>query len=339
MKLLDRYLEAVRKLLPWKRQNDIIAELRANLEAQLEDEETKLGHPLTPEEAEAWLKELGSPMQMASLYRPQQYLIGPRFFPIYWVVMRTALFWYCLVYAVVGLIQCSVQEDPLWALLGTASRLPMALLIMAACVTMIFAVTEFLVTRFPERFAKAKPEWSPDSLPPVPARPSSALKPQTRLKAVGGLIFSIVGLLFWLVVPNHPYIIMGSAAQYMNLVIFQPTQVCWQFYWWVVALALVNVSWRLVELGLGNWQRSRGVRELVCLALAIIPQSIMLFAPGHVYLALRNSEQWMRDETSISHVNHGIYMFFAIVFAVTILQLLFRVGKLINEYLKQLARA
>jgi hypothetical protein len=56
MELLDRYLQAVRKHLPGKRQEDILAELRANLEAQLEDEEAELGRPLTRQEAEAWLK-------------------------------------------------------------------------------------------------------------------------------------------------------------------------------------------------------------------------------------------------------------------------------------------
>ena len=39
MELLDRYLQAVKKHLPWQRQDDIIAELRANLESQLEDRE------------------------------------------------------------------------------------------------------------------------------------------------------------------------------------------------------------------------------------------------------------------------------------------------------------
>jgi len=37
MELLDRYLQAVKKYLPLARQEDIIAELRANMEAQLED--------------------------------------------------------------------------------------------------------------------------------------------------------------------------------------------------------------------------------------------------------------------------------------------------------------
>ena len=37
MEILERYLQAVKKYLPWQRQDDIIAELRANLEAQIED--------------------------------------------------------------------------------------------------------------------------------------------------------------------------------------------------------------------------------------------------------------------------------------------------------------
>jgi len=42
---LDRYLQAVKKHLPSRRQDDIIAELRANMESQLEDKEAELGRP------------------------------------------------------------------------------------------------------------------------------------------------------------------------------------------------------------------------------------------------------------------------------------------------------
>ena len=64
MDLLERYLQAVRKHLPWKRQDDILAELRANLESQLEDNEEAIGRPLNDAEVETWLKQLGPPMQV-----------------------------------------------------------------------------------------------------------------------------------------------------------------------------------------------------------------------------------------------------------------------------------
>jgi hypothetical protein len=340
MEMLDRYLEAVRKLLPWKRQDDIIAELRANLEAQLEDKETELGRPTTPQEAEAWLKDLGSPMQMAARYQSQQYLIGPRFFPIYWVVMRRALFWYSIAYAVVGVVQCAMQERPLRALLGTAARLPLALAIVAGCVTVGFAVTEFLVMRFPERFGKARHEWSPASLPPVQRNPVASLRPRTKAKAIGELISGIILLIFWLAVPRHPYLIVGPAVQYLHQVPFRLAPVWRQLYWWVVAQALVNIVWQAAELVLGTWQRSQSVRELVCLTLAIIPQSILFFAPGSAYLLLRHPELWTRYGTMLDRINHGIHTFLAVVLAVTVLQVLFRVGTLLlRKYRKQLAQA
>ena len=72
MDLLDRYLDAVQRHLPWDRQDDILAELRANLESQLEDKEEELGRPLTKEEAEAWLKKIGPPIQVAGRYKPDR---------------------------------------------------------------------------------------------------------------------------------------------------------------------------------------------------------------------------------------------------------------------------
>src|SRR5271154_5747200 len=99
MELLDRYLESVRKYLPWQRQDDIIAELRANLESQLEDKEAELGRPLTTAEAEAWLKQIGPPIQVAARYQPQQYLIGPSLFPIYLYVLKFASLLALLIYS------------------------------------------------------------------------------------------------------------------------------------------------------------------------------------------------------------------------------------------------
>src|SRR5580658_6785303 len=110
MELLDRYLQAVRKHLPWQRQDDIIAELRANLEAQLEEKEAALGRPLTQAEAEGWLKQLGSPMQVAAGYQPQQYLIGPNIFPTYRYVLKLACSWATIIYSIVTVVQLFVAQ-------------------------------------------------------------------------------------------------------------------------------------------------------------------------------------------------------------------------------------
>ena len=90
MDLFERYLQAVGRYLPWERQQDIVAELRANLEAQREEREAALGRPLTESEMIDWLRELGPPMQMASRYQAPRYLIGPTVFPMYLYILRLA---------------------------------------------------------------------------------------------------------------------------------------------------------------------------------------------------------------------------------------------------------
>ena len=151
MELLDRYLQAVKRHLPWERQDDIIAELRANLEAQLEDKEAELGRPLTKEEAEQWFKQMGSPIQVAALYQRQRYLIGPALFPTYWYVLKLALFWLTAVYVVARVITVAAQGSSVEAYAGIAVNLPWMWLVNAAIVTLIFAVIELSGARFGEK--------------------------------------------------------------------------------------------------------------------------------------------------------------------------------------------
>jgi hypothetical protein len=321
MELLDRYLEAVRKHLPWKRQDDLLAELRANLEEQLEDKESALGRPMTGEEAEAWVKQLGSPMQMAARYQPQQYLIGPALFPIYRLVMRTALLWFTVIYVVVGVIQAAGSEYPGSALLRAAGRLPLQLLGFAAFITLSFAVAEFVAMRFSKKLPPGLPEWSPGSLPPL-ERKLSGPKPRTRTQAIGGLVFSIIGLAFWLLLPIYPYLLLGLGAAYPKQIPFEFAPVCWTFYWWVAATSALQIVWRGVELALGLWPHTAGINRVAFAALALIPQSIMLFAPGHTYFTLRSTADSARYAGTLFSLNHGVLVAFCVIVAITVLQLL-----------------
>src|ERR1700738_2779675 len=91
MELLDRYLQAIEFWLPKRQRQDIIAELSEDLRSQIEEKETELGRKLEDAEVEAILKRCGAPLEVASRYRPQQYLIGPALFPIYRFVLAVTL--------------------------------------------------------------------------------------------------------------------------------------------------------------------------------------------------------------------------------------------------------
>jgi hypothetical protein len=88
MGLIERYLQAVKFWLPRRQKNDIIAELSADIYAQIEEREAELGRKLTEAEVEAQLKQRGHPLLVANRFQPQGYLIGPGFFPVYCFVLK-----------------------------------------------------------------------------------------------------------------------------------------------------------------------------------------------------------------------------------------------------------
>src|SRR5713101_1518079 len=88
--LLDRYVSAVRTYLPEDQQDDIVTELSANIQSEMDDREATLGRPLSEAEQEAILQQHGHPMIVAGRYRPNQgslvfgrQWIGPTLFPFY----------------------------------------------------------------------------------------------------------------------------------------------------------------------------------------------------------------------------------------------------------------
>jgi hypothetical protein len=86
--LLDRYLSAVGNLLPDAEREDILRELRANLEARLDDLGESSGRAPTEDDLCRILREHGHPAVVAARYRPQQALIGPVVWPYFWAGLR-----------------------------------------------------------------------------------------------------------------------------------------------------------------------------------------------------------------------------------------------------------
>ena len=168
MNLLDRYLLAVKKYLPWKRQDDILAELRRTSNRSWRRRKAIWVGPSLPTEMQDWVKHLGQPMVMAARYQPQRYLIGPTIFPdvSVGVAPRAPM--------VPGdLLGGQSGRDPLQfsggsALLAAVLGAPWSLIITAAWVTAVFAAVEFAMTHSPAKFPANvvdHVDWSPGSLP------------------------------------------------------------------------------------------------------------------------------------------------------------------------------
>jgi len=85
MTLVDDYLRAVAILLPKAQRDDIVAELRDMILTRIEALESEKGRPLTDDEVEQVLRDVGHPLVVAARYRDgPQHAVGPTLYP-YWI--------------------------------------------------------------------------------------------------------------------------------------------------------------------------------------------------------------------------------------------------------------
>lgn len=91
MNLIDRYISEVGKHLPRKNRADIQTEIKSSLEDMLEDRARATGQKVDDQMVKEVLKEYGSPEKIASSYLPERYLIGPRLYPIFTLVLKIVL--------------------------------------------------------------------------------------------------------------------------------------------------------------------------------------------------------------------------------------------------------
>lgn len=263
--LFERYLHAVGKHLPWQRQDDIVAELRANLEVQREEREAALGRPLTEGEMIDWLKELGPPVRMAARYQPARYLIGPAIFPLYLQILRIVLLWATVAYAVATVVRTFTEPHaPEWiaqALLGY----PQLLFSAAACVTIAFAILEVVSERYPEKCPPclaSSPNWSPTSLHPVEKEPALKGKPRTLTTAVANFVVGFAVLVWLLLLPSYPFLVLGPGAAYLHHSPFQFAPVVVWFYWAVVGLNAFQLIWQGYNLLADMWRTKHPLHTL-----------------------------------------------------------------------------
>jgi hypothetical protein len=326
MELLDRYLEAVRKHLPWERQDDIIAELRANLEAQLEEKEAGLGRPLTKGEMEDWLKTLGQPIRVAAGYQPQRYLIGPAFFPMYWYVLKMALGWAAVITTIVTVVTLFAQGNPSGtAFLEGILRIPWVLISTAAWVTAIFAAVEFAVSRKTidlKGYCGPSSGWAPRAMPPIASSGMGGKKPRSFAHAVAEVVFGILFLGWLLLVPSHPYLLMGPGAYALRVSPYQLSPALMQFFWWVVALNIFQLAWKIVDLIRGTWNVRNRAKHLVFSVLGLIPLGILLFVPNHMWVLLKHPDlDRAQYGAALDTINAVIYKTLLLLVAIVVLEL------------------
>jgi hypothetical protein len=230
--LLERYLQAVRFLLPQKQRNDVGRELQENLRSEIEEKEAELGRLLDEEELGALLRRLGHPVVLALRYQQGRSLIGPAVFPLWWFAVKSVLGILAVVHILLPAIFFLVTGEPAGRIVGLFLRYPAVALPVLAWITLAFAVLDTAAVR--SQVERALSKWSPRSLPPVvteePDRPPS----------VTGLVLAALLSAWWLASLHFPVLMLGPAAGYIA---FGP--IFYQIYipMVVAAVATIVLGW------------------------------------------------------------------------------------------------
>jgi hypothetical protein len=245
MELLDRYLQAIEFWLPKRQKQDIIAELSEDLRSQIEEKETELGRKLEDAEVEAILKRCGSPLQVASRYRPQQYLIGPTLFPIYQFVLGILV------------LGCVVPRSLIWLgflIADPAHRsylhmenMGVTILYFAFFTTLAFAIVERCGIKL-----EGLHTWSPRKLPPA-RDPNRIPRSGSLFEIAATVIFSV-----WFVDIFWPRPVVDFYGVQVGLA---PV---WRiFFWSFLILPAVNIAIAGMNLLRPYWTRQRASLRLL----------------------------------------------------------------------------
>jgi hypothetical protein len=244
MELVERYLQAVKFWLPKDKQDDIIAELREDMRSEIEEKEAAVGHALDKGELEALLKRRGPPVIVAGRFLPRRHLIGPMWFPIYWLVLRLAMAFYVVPWLVVWLIL--VLNSPSYraahpglSLFATLSTLWTTLWVQFAIITLVFAVLDRYHSR--EQYIE---QWSTKQLPRLKKDHSRV----PRSESAFSLFFQAMFLIWLLTSSAFPWMTFGSAEAVMQL-----NPALRAYYPAIAALTLAGMAQAAVNLWRPEW--------------------------------------------------------------------------------------
>lgn len=267
MELIDRYLQAVRFWLPKTQQEDLLAELSEDLHSQVEEQETELGRPLDEAELSAILKRCGSPIVVASRFQPQRHLIGPALFPIYGFVLKMVLLWILASIFIVGPLNLANTHSWGRALAHTIGDLWSNAFVAAGVITLVFAVIEGT-----QAHLGLLDKWNPSSLPALERLEKQERKP-SLIQSVCALGFGSFWLVWLLLVPFYPVLILGWAAAFLKAGPIWHT-----FYVPIVALAVVGLLRSGIGLARPQWTWFPSWSQLLNTFLTLVVLKFMINA-------------------------------------------------------------
>lgn len=272
MNMIDQYVFEVGENLPVKQRADLEKEIRSLIEDTLEERSKSAGKAIDDEMIVQVLKEFGSPAKMAASYLPPRYLIGPRMYPTFIMVLKIV----AAVMLVLSLIRLGVDaaqgnytfRSVFELILTTASTFFQSLLIALGNIVFIFAVIERFV---PQGIEKEK-EWDPRSMKPIhePDRIS-------RIGLIWITIWSAVAILLFNFYPELLRVVFNQNGTWYSFTILSDA-----FFRYVPALTLLwglEILLSVLLFMTGVWTTGTRWFRVAIKALNIVLLAVIIAGP------------------------------------------------------------
>lgn len=273
MKLIDRYVAQVGKHLPLlKGREDIEKELRSTLEDMLEERAEKADRPADEAMEIELLKEYGSPQKVAATYNPQPYVIGPRMFSTFLMVLKIVIPIVATVLLVLTGIR-AVTETPFMGadfvdVIGDGlGGIISASIAAFGYIVLIFAILERVLPESEIDELKMEEDWDPALLAKQPD-PDSV----NRGELIAEIAFTFMGLAILNLYPE----LMGMSYFADDEFFFIPmfSDMFLKFIPWINAVFFAEIVLDVYLLRNAIWTSSTRVAKIIIeaasLAIAVI---------------------------------------------------------------------
>jgi len=266
--LIERYIREVGRHLPRKNRADIQAELQSTLVDTLE---AQVAGEASQEDVITLLKEFGPPERVAASYWPEgQYLIGPKLYPLFRMVVGIAL----SVFATVQLVMLGVsvvfnQESiPIFEYFG---ELIASIFFAFGIIVLVFAVLQ----RFDVRPETEQDEWDPRDLPAI--EESDTIN---RGWTVAEITFGLIIIAFLLFLPDKIGVVLSPSMEFiLNPVIIGYIPL-------IILTMLLGIGLDVILLWRGHWETSTRIAKI----------ATNLFGICVLYVLITGHNTWLAQQ-------------------------------------------
>lgn len=279
MNLIDRYVREVGKHLPAKSRDDIEKELKSTLEDMIEDRVEQSGNARDEAMEIALLKEYGSPEKVAETYHPNQFLIGPRMFPIFTMVLKivgTVLSVLAIVGITVALGRVGFAgREFSQTLIQTVGEYIGIAITAFGNVVLVFAILERTLPDFEIKGLNPNEPWNPATLPDE--EQPNAVK---RGELIAGVIFGFAGLVilnFYPGIFGMPINFNDDTNWYLIPVL---SEAFFQFVPWINIVFLAQIGLNLYLIRQNAWSTASRVAKIVTESAGLAITIMLLQIPN-----------------------------------------------------------